>query len=69
MKNNRLNQDELYSIEKSVERIRELASLESARFSSDETKDKEIKDSIRCYMTWFSVVAQDIEKAITERKY
>lgn len=69
MKNNRLNQNELYSIEKSVERIRELASLGGARFCADEIRNEEIKKSIRCYMMWFDMVAQDIEKAITERKY
>ena len=69
MKNNRLNQDELYLIRKSVEEIRHLASLESANFSASGVADKQIKKSIRCYMTWFTMIAQDIEQAITERKY
>ena len=59
MKNNRLNQQEVRVIKYSVDRLRELASLESAHFSSNEEENESIKKSIRVYMSWFEYLAQD----------
>lgn len=45
-------------------RINRLASLEDSCFSMNKEKDKEIKDAIRPYMTWFELCALYIEDTI-----
>lgn len=52
------------ALQSCADRIRVLASLERASFNGNEEKDKEIKKAIKLYMTWFEIVANDLEKII-----
>lgn len=45
-------------------RINQLASLERACFTANKEKDKEVKNTIKPYMTWFEIVAMDIQELI-----
>lgn len=45
-------------------RIRSLASMENACFDISETKDKEIKDEVRPYMSWFDSVATFVDALV-----
>lgn len=64
MKNNRLTVHEVNQLREACERIRELASLENARFSSITANDEEIKRSIQPYMGWFTLVAEGVERIL-----
>lgn len=45
-------------------KIRYYASLKNASFSHNEEKDKDVKNSIRPYMCWLEICANDIEEIV-----
>lgn len=64
MKNNRLTNAEVLKLKMATDRIKELSSLERAKFLANSEEDKKIKEIIRPYMMWFDVVANGIEDII-----
>lgn len=47
-----------------AKRLESLASLENTVFSTDEDKDAEIKQEIKCWLQWFDAVAIDIRTIV-----
>lgn len=64
MKNNRLTNSEVIELRSVVERLRNLADMENALFSSNLEKDLLIKNGVRPYMMWFKCEAYTIEKIL-----
>jgi hypothetical protein len=62
MKNNRLTNKEINTLEKVAKRIKELASLEKCSL------DDKTKKEIRPYLMWFEVEAGKIENIIENQK-
>ncbi len=61
-----MKKSEKQQIKAQIDRIRHLASLESASFSMEEEKDEEIKNTIKPYMSWFLIVARQLEELLNE---
>lgn len=57
-----MTQKEKGALKQVSERIKSLASMENARFSSSEQYDKTIKDEVRLYMMWFTRTADMLEE-------
>lgn len=64
MKNNRLTNKEIIELRMIVDRIRELASLENAKFGCTEEFDIETKKRIKPYMFWFSGQASKLQQIL-----
>lgn len=65
-----MTKNERAAILAAANRIKELASLETAGFGMTAEADKTIKDGVRPYMMWFEIVAMHLEDLATaENKY
>ena len=68
MKNNRLTNEDLTKLRMACERIRGLASLGNASFSSNKEKDESIKNDIMPYMQWFNAISYSIEDVLNGKE-
>ena len=59
-----MNKQEKVIVQNCVKRINQLASLERASFNIDKEKDEKVKSTIRPYMTWFEIVADELQELI-----
>lgn len=64
MKNNRLTNEDILKLRMACDRIRKLASMENASFSTNEDKDKQVKEDVKHYMEWFKCVANSVDRLL-----
>lgn len=62
MKNNRLTNSEVIELRDTIQRIRDLASLQNCCY------DDKIKKTVRPYLMWFEVEAMKIETILDSDK-
>lgn len=61
-----MKKSEKQQIKAQINRIRHLTNLEDIFFCKEATKNEEIKSLIKPYLTWFLVVARQLEELLNE---